>query len=189
MRFLKPSFDSQLEILDMYSTGRDNQLMFLSILTVLPWKIFFFCVDTISKMLAWNILIANQNLDWKKKKKWVGNFWQWLSEGSHSVYLHPCVIFLAVFSGSFTSLFQLILICQGHIYASNWSNSKVSNLLSFHRENQEDQAEMETVEFLDYRYEKAPSNSDNLMIGFVFPFCISQVNMILNEHWFVPFIQ
>lgn len=68
LRFLKPSFDSQLEILDMYGTGRDNQLKFLSILSVSPWKILFFYVDTISKMLAWNILVVNQNLDLKKKK-------------------------------------------------------------------------------------------------------------------------
>lgn len=49
------------------------------------------------------------------------------------------------------------------------------NLLTFNRENQEDQAGMEIVESLDYRYGKS-HNNDLLIIGFGLPYQVSQVN-------------
>lgn len=74
---------------------------------------------------------------------------------SFSVDIHPGVIFPTVSVWRFFFLFPLTLIYHNQFFVSNWSNSKeVKKLLSFYRENQEDQEGMETVESLDYRYEK-----------------------------------
>lgn len=93
------------------------------------------------------------------------------SGGSYRVNHHPAIIYPFAFGGSFTCF---IFIYSGWFFASNWSNSTIVKikLFSFHRENQEDQEEMETVESLGYRYGKVPNNNDLLIKSFLSPFLV-----------------